>query len=587
MRVPSFEIRDQRSIKFAKCERVPTLMLVAGPNGAGKSTLLNAIRSQSGYQNIMYVGPHRAMRRQQVQSRHLLAPSISFESLLSSQQVPGFEGIRIVDGPRDAWGSDDSASYLKHALCQIEIDRQQAITSKVDREGGITAGTLIDPWKPLRDLTQNLLPHMRFFKIDALDRNQVRVLWKVHGLDTPVDLDDLSSGEKSIIQMFYPLVEREVKALVKEIDSGPQTVERPEFCLLIDEPELHLHPNLQLKVLDYFRVLASSAHIQIIVATHSPTMVEYASFEELFLLRPVELSDLEQSQLVQVANNEERLAFLRGTFGTTANLTAMQSVVIVEGVAEQDAVKVLPDRKLYRALHSGFDQVTLLPGGGKAECRALLKVLNEVLPAFSNQLQAVALLDRDTEVDSGNSLVRLLPVSMIENFLLDPDSIWEALQSVIERTAFKTVDDVSIALDHTIQKLQQREVDRRTAAELGSAHFFPPSSGEIAELAAAFVQQVISRYAPSEISRATEVAVKKVGELGTLNRRREEFHGKSVLQAFYAAHLHGTGLPKVVFSFETARHARRRRAVLAFFDEFFASLIPAKDQPTETPGKSI
>ena len=40
---------------------------------------------------------------------------------------------------------------------------------------------------------------------------------------------------------------------------------------------------------------------------------------------------------------------------------------------------------------------------------------------------------------------------MIENFLLDPDSIWEALQSVIERTALRTVDDVSNALDVTFK----------------------------------------------------------------------------------------------------------------------------------------
>jgi predicted ATPase len=74
MRLPSFEIVNQRSIKLAQCVKVPPLMVVAGPNGSGKSTLLNAIRSQAGYTNIMYVGPHRAMRRQQVQSRHLLAP---------------------------------------------------------------------------------------------------------------------------------------------------------------------------------------------------------------------------------------------------------------------------------------------------------------------------------------------------------------------------------------------------------------------------------------------------------------------------------------------------------------------------------
>lgn len=513
------------------------------------------------------------MRRQQVQSRHLLAPSISFESLLSSQQIPGFEGIRIFDGARDPWGADDSANYLKHALCQIEVDRQQAITARVDRDGGIAVGTLIDPWRPLRELTLNLLPHLNFTKIDSANRDQVRVLWRVHGLDTLVDLDDLSSGEKSIVQMFYPLVEREVKALVKGIDAVQQTPERPEFCVLIDEPELHLHPNLQLKVLDYLRVLASAAHTQIIVATHSPTMVEYASFDELFLLRPVELSDSEQNQLVQIASDEERLSFLRVAFGSTSNLTAMQPIVVVEGVAERDAANVLPDRKLYRALHPGFDRVTLIPGGGKGECKSLLRTLNEVLPQFSGNLTAVALLDRDTEVVSSNPLVELLPVAMIENFLLDPDSIWEALQSVIEKTDFNTVDDIGAALDSVIQSLERSETERRTSAALGGCHFYPPSSGDIAVAAHTFVQDVATRFGAPAVEAASAAAKQGIELLRTERRRREEFHGKTVLQAFYRMHLHRTGLPKGVFAFETARHARRRRAVVKFFDEFFGRLL--------------
>src|SRR3989304_5731288 len=100
MRVSSFDIRNQRSIRLAKCDNVPRLMIVAGPNGCGKSTLLNSIRSSSGYTNIIYVGPHRAMRRQQVQQRHLMITPISFETVLMGQNVSSYEGIRIFDGAR-------------------------------------------------------------------------------------------------------------------------------------------------------------------------------------------------------------------------------------------------------------------------------------------------------------------------------------------------------------------------------------------------------------------------------------------------------------------------------------------------------
>jgi hypothetical protein len=372
--------------------------------------------------------------------------------------------------------------------------------------------------------------------------------------------------------MFYPLVEKEIKALVAEIGAGPQVVERHDLCVLIDEPELHLHPNLQLKVLDYLRVLATGTRTQVIVATHSQTIVEYASFEELFLLRSFDLVGREQNQLIQVASDEERLSFLREVFGSTENLTALQPVVVVEGVTEQEASKILPDRKLYRALHPGFDSVTLIAGGGKAECKALLVVLNEALPYFSSQLRAIALLDRDTEVKPGIDGIELLPVSMIENFLLDADSIWEAIQSVIEKTDFATVDDVANAMDGVIDELTETEIGRRTALGLGGSHFFPPSktSTEIATATKQYMGTVSSQYSQEAIASSETEARHKVAELRDKNRRREEFNGKNILMAFYRRYLHRTGLSKVVFTFESARHARRRRSVVTYFDQFFA-----------------
>ena len=577
MRVPHFEIRNQRSIRFAQCESVPPLMVIAGPNGAGKSTLLNAIRTTSGYQNIMYVGPHRAMRRQQVQQRHLLAGPISFEALLASQNVPGFEGIRMLDGARDAWGYDDSANYLKHALCQIEVERGEAIKARYDRDKGIPPDSIPDPWAPLRTLTTNLLPHLSFDRIDTSNRGQVQCLWKVHGLESRVDLDDLSSGEKSIIQMFYPLVERSIRHLLAQIGAAIEPGARPELCVLIDEPELHLHPNLQLKVLDYLRWLTTGTQTQVIVATHSPTMVEYAGFEELFLLRPVELVPSEQNQLVQIASDEERLRVLRDVFGNTINLTAMQPVLVVEGVSEAGAKSAIPDRKLYRALHSGFDGVTVIPGGGKSECKSLVRALNENLVTFSPNLRAIALLDRDADPQAEDPQIHLLPVAMIENFLLDPDAIWETIQSVVERTQFRTVDDVASGIATVLDSLEEEEVGRRAGSALGSVHFYPSlPATTIPEMAARFIKEVDARYSAVAVDSALRAAANSVAQIKDGNRRREEFHGKSILGEFYRRYIGGTGMSKIVFTFEAARHSRRRKSVVAYFDQFFEQLVDAK-----------
>jgi len=574
MRISAFEIRNQRSVTLAKCEQVPRLMVITGPNGSGKSTLLYALRNVKGRDHILYVGPHRSTRRQQVQQRHLISQPLLFESMLCQDKAQSYEGIQVVQGVRDPWSADDSANYLKHSLCQIEIERQQAIAARYERDNEILKGSLPDPWRPLRDLAGSLLPHLRFARIDNSNRDQIRCVWQVHGKGTEVDFDDLSSGEKSIIQMFFPLLEHQIRGILKEVQTGQAVADRPDTCVLIDEPELHLHPNLQVKVFDYLRVLTASEGTQVIIVSHSPTIVEHADFEELFLLRPVELIPTGDNQLVQIASDEDRLRVLREVFGTTSNVTAMQPVVIVEGIAQGTMSTTLSDRKLYRALCKDFDAVTVIPGGGKAECLKLVSTLNNLLPVLSNSLVAVALLDRDMDERPLGPSTYLLPVSMIENFLLDPLPLWESVQSVVEKTGFATIEDLTTALDAVLGDISSEEADRRTKAALGT-YFFRPESpiDRIPDQAAAASGILLERYSGASVEAVHQESVKRVGTLAEAMRRREHFHGKKALELFYQRHLHRTGLPKEIFKFEAARHARERKSVRDFFEEFFKVLL--------------
>ena len=586
MRVPSFDIQNQRGVHRARCDAVPQLMIIAGPNGTGKSTVLHGIRAH-GWENIIYLGPHRAMRRQQVAQGHLIATPFLMEDLLTRPNADGYAGVQLLTGARDPWGHDDAVNYLKHTLCQVEIDFQVAIADRYRKDGEIKKGSLPEIWQPLRELSANLLPHLRFEGIDAKDRNQIRCLWAVHGAKNIVDIDELSSGEKSIIQMFFPLVERRIRAHVAEVSGSKVEANRPEQCVLIDEPELHLHPNLQIKVLDYLRVLTAGTKTQVILATHSPTIVESASFEELFLLRPVELVSPEENQLVQVATDSERLQALRDLFGGASNLTSMQTVVVVEGVREDDARRVSPDRKLYRALHPGFDHVTIVPGGGKSQCEALVNNLAEAMKPFSQKINAVGLLDRDYE-GNANSQVKIvkLPVTMIENFLIDPDAIWHAIQSVVEKTELQSMASVELKLAAILDELEANEIERRAIARLGFTIFRPKRPlDEVPSAASAFCSETLARFSADAIKTTLDESKEQVALLKTLPRRREEFHGKDVLEMFYKKHLHATPLSRVVFTFETARHARTRSSVKSFFDSFFLKVTPDWKLPDSTTVK--
>jgi hypothetical protein len=577
MRIPSFTIQNQRSIGLARCDNVPRLMAIAGPNGTGKSTLLNALRTAPGGGPILYVGPHRIARRQHVQMRHLLGNTISFEKLLARSDTPNYDGIALLGGLSDPWSIDDTANYLKHGLCQIESERQESVARRYDSEGEIVKGSLPDPWEPLRELTGNLLPHLEFDHIDTSDRSKIRCLWRVHSQNMSVDIDDLSSGEKAVIQIFYPLLEQRIRDILNKIKHAQAPAPHPEICVLIDEPDLHLHPNLQLKVFDYLRLLSSEESTQFIIATHSPTIVEYATFDELYLLRPIELVHPGDNQLVQVATDEQRLSLLRDIFGTTSNLTAMQPLVVVEGPEGSTPGKSVSDRKLYRALHPGFDRTILISGGGKAECIKLVSTLNSFVHEYSPHIRAVALLDLDLPHREPPPYVKYLTVSMIENLLLDPDAIWEAIQSIVERTGFSSIEDVQSALDAIISAAEDREVVRRTLREFGADVFRanPPPDG-IPKQLDAYVTALRAKYAAERIREISEAAGTQVDQIRESQRRRELFDGKAIFEDFYKLHLAKTGMSKGIFAYETARHARRRKSVTRFFDEFHHDLATPK-----------
>jgi hypothetical protein len=162
---------------------------------------------------------------------------------------------------------------------------------------------------------------------------------------------------------------------------------------------------------------------------------------------------------------------------------------------------------------------------------------------------------------------------MIENFFLDPDVIFEAIESVLDKTSFQTVDDVGNAIDDLLTTSEPIETGRRMAAILAAVHFYPPSAvNDITPRTVEFLSDFQKRYSREAIESALHLATASVEEIRKNERRREEFDGKRNLTEFFRLYLHQTGLSRQVFAFYAARRARRRRSVVQFFDSFFAEL---------------
>ena len=581
MRIPNFSIVNNRSLRYAACGQLPKVMILTGPNGCGKSTLLDALRQAEGPGGpILYVGPHRISGRQNVRMRFLSGKKLLMRELQSNPSLPSYEGINIRSQSRSAWDFDETSSYLKYALCQIELDRQAAITARFDNYRMIEKDTMPDIWLPLKEMTENLLPHLYFDKIDVSDRDRIQCLWNLHEKNIKVDIDDLSSGEKAIIHLFFPLIENRIQSLIElskgAIGSTSVRQSTEQVCVLMDEPELHLHPNLQGKVLDYLRNLAVSEDVQFVLATHSPTIVDLASSHELFLLRPSEMAGANENQLIQIASDDEKLELMREAFGSTSNITAMRNFLVVEGQKTDSASRRATDEKIYGFLSDKFAHLTILPGGNKDQCKTLAQSLSEILSKeLSSGVQAYALVDRDLEEEDANEPgVIYLPVSMIENFLVDPEVIWDAIVTVRHKFTLTDKEKVKNALDDILNGMKEHEINRRVKASVGRYTFRlhdPVSTAT--EQASEHTNQVLNSTSEPAITKLKTEANLQIETLIEKKSRREFFDGKKVLNEFYRKYLHSSGMSKEIFIYQCAQVASNRNSVKQFVTVLMDSLV--------------
>ena len=255
MALQSFKVENQKALRLGECDDVPPIMIIAGPNGAGKSTLLYALHRRDGaiYDEgsvAIYQPPHRAIRRQQVRRRFLGGVLSTLQDILAGSELSGFEGLNFPFPARAPDNVDEAGSTIKYTLGRIENRRQALITSLLDEHRklgqSVDAPGLPNVYEPLQRLVSHLLPHLAFVAVDFKDEDNIRCLFNRTDVITTdqLDLDDLSSGEKSIILLFLPLIENDINGLLAELEKADAredpTLALPDRVFLIDEPEQHL-----------------------------------------------------------------------------------------------------------------------------------------------------------------------------------------------------------------------------------------------------------------------------------------------------------------------------------------------------------
>ena len=157
------------------------------------------------------------------------------------------------------------ASEIQQLLIDVQTNDANDLLTWVDEHPGEAPPDNIKNVRinRFRNAFLNVFDNLNFSKIINV-KNRKKVIFKKGNHE--VDISSLSSGEKQIVFRGAFLLQNQVSS--------------KDCCILIDEPEISLHPIWQTKIFDYYRNLfvdeSKCQTSQIFMATHSQYVLKSA-----------------------------------------------------------------------------------------------------------------------------------------------------------------------------------------------------------------------------------------------------------------------------------------------------------------------
>ncbi len=285
-------------------------IVLAGPNGCGKTTVLEAVLLGLGMESLIVRDIEKSRREQHW--RVTLEPGASIELDVSLDGAPPQTWVRTAEKHvvRVPGGPEASLStfVLDFKFMAVELFSSWRAPELVGSIHPLGAGNR------LRDNENNRLWRLKqkicderarggymvplFPGMGKADRwlKRINEAWaRFHGNDgTSIDarLNEAKNEEDGLLADLFVVRGDTIVCPIDQVSSGE--IELLSFAgsiilndfkgglLLIDEPELHLHPQWQATILPALQTLAPD--VQMIVASHSDAVWDQAYSFERFLL---------------------------------------------------------------------------------------------------------------------------------------------------------------------------------------------------------------------------------------------------------------------------------------------------------------
>lgn len=295
--------------------------------------------------------------------------------------------------------------WLKYMLSveqQVSTSHTQSI--RAARVAGTDEPQFVDPFVSYASSLREVLPHLHFAGVDPTARE---VTFDTAGV--ALKFSSLSGGEK------------EIAFLVGQLERFGLR----RGLLLIDEPELHLNPDLLRLWLQFLSQTISTG--QLWIATHSLEAVEVAGAEATFVAERAP-GDRTVRSIAPVADRP-LLQVLSRAIGSPAFSLHELTFVLIEGDGGSR------ERTRFHEIF-GDARLRFLESGGGREVLRRLDLIRGMGSEADYPLRVLAILDRDFKTAeetarlTSDGSVHVLGCHEVENLFLQP----EALRAVADQS---------------------------------------------------------------------------------------------------------------------------------------------------------
>ncbi len=323
------DVLGSLELDFTKKDGTPyNTIVIAGENGTGKTTILDTLayflnsgpitpfdyimytvntfkvkifydRDQNDYHKYGYHRRHNINTGEIVNINRnkdngdkmmndqfdLRSYGVAYSRARSGFQTKQVQSVRTNQLDKDKFNIDEEEDFTN--IKQLLIDISSQDSNKLSNLAKSNNSVSSEEYEKHRKNSKmyrfenafgNFFDDIKFDKIDDENQQEKRILFKKH--DKTISIDSLSTGEKQIVFRGSYLLKNQ-----KMINGG---------TVLIDEPELSMHPLWQEKVLKYYRdlfIVNNKQTVQMIVATHSEYVIKSA------------LEDKDNALVISLKNN--------------------------------------------------------------------------------------------------------------------------------------------------------------------------------------------------------------------------------------------------------------------------------------------